>query len=195
MASNCARNSGLFLIFSGCVIASPAAMAICFTGVAATCCVRPTGRSGCETTSAISWPAARNASIVDTAKRGVPQKTIFTLLPLAVALHLANLAQSQVAFERAHSKDEKHAVEMIDLMLECARKQLLAIHLEPFPLQILGADADLGGPHNLFANLGKAEAALLLVLPAIAEDDFRINDHQLLRGVFSLAQVDHGHAL
>src|SRR5690348_17334423 len=114
MASSRARNSALFLIFSGCVTSSPPASALSFTGGAVSSCARPTGRSGCETTSAISCCAAISASSVGTAKRGVPQKTSFTFLPRAFALHLADLAQHQVALQRTHAKDEQHAVEMID---------------------------------------------------------------------------------
>ena len=78
MASSWARNSWLLRILSGCVTSMPAASAACFTGGAVSCCPRPTGLSGCETTSAISWPAPSRASSVGTANRGVPQKTSFT---------------------------------------------------------------------------------------------------------------------
>src|SRR5208337_4734076 len=113
MASSWARNSGLPRIFSGWVTGMRAARAASLTGGAVICPPRPLGRSGCETASAISWPAASNASRVGTANCGVPQKTSFTALPLARALHLANLAQVQVALEGAHAEDEQHAVQMV----------------------------------------------------------------------------------
>src|SRR6516162_5754831 len=149
IASKCERNSALFRIFSGCVSEIPAARAVCLTGGAASCCVRPTGRSGCETTSGISWPAASRASSVGTAKRGVPQKTSLTALPCAFALHLANPAQHHVALKRAHTEDKQHAIEVIDLMLKGSREQFFSVHLEPLPFEILRANAHLRGAHHL----------------------------------------------
>ena len=95
------------------------------------------------------------------------------VLPSAFVLHLANLAQIQAALQRAHAKDEQNAVEMVDLVLKGARKQFFAVHLEPLAVFILGADADLGRARHLLANIGKTQAALLLVLLALAEDDLR----------------------
>src|ERR1035438_4836784 len=114
----------------------PAVSATCFTGVGSTICLRPTGRSGRVTTSAISWPAACTACSVGTANCGVPQKTTFTSLPRAFALHLANFAQIQIAFESAHAEDEQHPIEMIDFMLKRARQQLFPVHLEPLALLV-----------------------------------------------------------
>src|SRR5580698_3889893 len=161
IASSCARNSALLRIFSGCVTASPAAIAVCFTGGAVILPSRPTGRSGCEITSATSCPAATSASSVGTANCGVPQKTSFKRppvsvmgrLPLAFALQLANLAQVQVALERAHAKDEQDSVQVIDLMLHGAREQFFAVHLVPFAVLVLRADAHPGRAHHLLANV------------------------------------------
>src|ERR1700722_8584037 len=130
-----------------------------------------------------------SASSVGTANRGVPQNTSFKAvigaLPLAFALCLANLAQRQVALQRAHTEDEQHAVEMIDLVLEAAREQLLAIHLEPLAKLVLRANPHLGRTHNLLANVGKAEAPFFFVKPALAKGDFRIDEHQLLSRVLA----------
>src|SRR5579871_4783254 len=162
MASMRARNSTLLRIFSGCVTSMPAARAACFTGVAKTSCVRPTGRSGCETTRATLWPAAMSASSVDPAKRGVPQKTSFTALPRALTLHLANLAQRKVALERAHAEDEEYTVEMVDFMLKGTREQFLSIHFEPLAVRVLRPNTHLGGAGNLLANLRETQTALFL---------------------------------
>src|SRR5580704_5784907 len=179
MAASCARNPAFSRIFSGCVIGIPAARAACLTGVGAICCSRPTGRSGCETARAIWCPAATSAPNVGTANCGVPQKTnlseravfVMAVLPGAFALHLANLAEVETALQRAHAEDEQHAVKMVDLMLEGARQQLKAIHLEPFTIFVLSANANLRGAHHLLADIRKAQAALLFVLPALAHNN------------------------
>src|ERR1035438_1529036 len=119
----------------------------------------------------------------------------FHSLPLARALHLANLAQIEVALQCAHAKDEQHAVEVVNLMLDAAREQLFAIHLEPLALLVLGADADLGGAYDLLADVGEAEAAFLLIELALSEDDLGIDEHQLLAGLLAHAEVDSGKAL
>ncbi len=76
-------------------------------------------------------------------------------------------------------KMNKIAVKVVDLMLEGARQKLFAIHLEPFAVFVLRADANLGGAHHLLANVGKAQAAFLFVLLALAHNDLRIDQHKL----------------
>src|SRR5215469_896774 len=195
IASSCARNSLLLRILSGCVTGKPAASAVCLTGGAMTSCLRPTGRSGCETTSSTSWPANSNVSSVGTANRGVPQKTSFTVLPFSFALQLADLAHSPVALESAHAEDEQDAVEVIDLVLECAREKFFAVHLEPFAVLVLGADFYLCRALHLFADFGKAEAAFFFVLLAFAEGDLGIDEHELLSRILAHAEIDHCDAL
>ena len=80
-------------------------------------------------------------------------------------------------------------------MLDAAREQLFAIHLEPLALLVLGADADLGGAYDLLADVGEAEAAFLLIELALSEDDLGIDEHQLLAGLLAHAEVDSGKAL
>ena len=116
-------------------------------------------------------------------------------LPFAVALHLADLTQVEVALEGAHAEDEQHAVHVVDLMLKAAREQVFAVPFEPLAELVLGANADLGGADDLFADVGEAEAALLLVDLAVAEDDLGIDENQLVLGVLAHAQVDGGEAL
>ncbi len=48
---------------------------------------------------------------------------------------------------------------------------------------------------HLLANFRKTEAALLFVLLPLAKDDLGIDEHQFLRRILSLAQVDDGDAL
>src|ERR1700757_4604 len=115
MRSSWARNSVLFLIFSGCVTGMPASFAVSLTGGTTTCMPRPAGLSGWDTTSSTLWPARSTAFSVGTANEGVPQKTSFIArLPLAGFLHLANFAKDEVALEGAHAADEENAVEVID---------------------------------------------------------------------------------
>ena len=64
-------------------------------------------------------------------------------------------------------KMKDDAVEVIDLVLEGAREQLFAVHLEPFAVLVLRADADLGGADDLLANVGEAEAAFFFVLTCL----------------------------
>src|ERR1700680_2626249 len=163
MASSCARNSKLLRTLSGCAIGRPAAIAICLTGGGVSSFARPTGRSGCVTTNAISCPAAINASSVGTANRGVPQKMSFMrnpkrpALPRAFALHFANLAQVQVALQRAHAGNEQYAVEVIDFMLKGAPQQLFSVHLEPLAILILCANRDFEGALDLLTDVRKTE--------------------------------------
>src|SRR5579864_3199830 len=96
----------------------------CLTAGIPSCCPRPLGRSGWQTTSSRLWPAPTNASRVGIANCGVPQKTrsiihlsYFTtayfsagwqrgFLPLTRFGQLAHLALDQVALERADVADE-----------------------------------------------------------------------------------------
>src|SRR6185312_4005760 len=203
MASSWTRNSALLRIFSGCATGSTAANAVRFTGVGATWRSRPAGRSGCETTSFTSCPAAISACSAGTANPGVPQKTslnrvaapVIKTSPCAFVLHLADLAQIQAAFQRAHAEDEQNSVQVIDLVLKGARQQFLAIHLEPLALLVLRAHLHPGRALHLLTNIGKAQTALFFVLFAFFVRDRRIDEDQLLRRVFSLAQIDHRNAL
>src|ERR1022692_4195420 len=113
MLSNCARNSLLFLIFSGWTSGRSSASAVCFTGDAASCMPRPLGRSGWVATSFTRKPAATSFSSVGTANSGVPQKTrsIMGALPFTLLDQFADLALHQVALQGAYVTDIKLAVE------------------------------------------------------------------------------------
>src|SRR5664280_922913 len=115
MLSNCARNSSLFLIFSGWTIGRSSASAVCFTGDAASCMPRPLGRSG--------W-VATNFSSVGTAKSGVPQKTksIMGALPFALLHQFADLALHHVALQGADIANIELTVEMVGFVHQRARQ-------------------------------------------------------------------------
>src|SRR5450755_5192599 len=106
---------------------SPRSSAPRFTGEAASSMPRPLARSGCVTTSFTLNPASTNFSSVGTANSGVPQKTrsITAALPFAQFNELADLALHQVALERADVADVELPVEVIGLVQQRARQQLL----------------------------------------------------------------------
>src|SRR5271166_2972795 len=200
MASSWARNSALFLIFSGCTTGMPAAAAASFTGGATLCRPRPLGLSGCVTARTISWPARKTALNVGTANDGVPQKTTFIpdlpsgSLPLAGLLQLANLAQDQVALQGAHALEKQDAIQVIDFMLEGARQKLFPLEFKPFAACILSADLHLRRARNLFANVRETQAALFFILLAFAKNNLRINENDLIGRLLLKAQVDYGDA-
>src|SRR5664280_1051033 len=124
MLSNCARNSLLFLIFSGWTIGRSSASAVCFTGVGDSCMPRPLGRSGWVATSFTRKPAATSFSSVGTANRGVPQKTksIMGALPFALLHQLADLALHHVTLQGADVADIELTVEMVGFVHQRARQ-------------------------------------------------------------------------
>src|SRR6202021_1420320 len=97
------------------------------------------------------------------------------VLPGPFALFLANAAQNHVALQAAHTKDEQHAVKMVNLMLKSARQQLLPIHLKPLAVLVLRTHRHLGRALHLLMNLRKAQAAFFLVLLALARNNLRID--------------------
>src|ERR1019366_10417921 len=101
---------------------------------------RPLARSGWVTTSFTLNPVSTNFSSVGTANIGVPQNTrsITAALPFTQFNELADLALHQVAFERADVADVKLSVEVVSLVQQGARQQLLAGDLKPPVLQNLG---------------------------------------------------------
>ena len=100
-------------------------------------------------------------------------------------------AADQVALERADVGDVEPAVEVIGLVQEGARQQVLAGHLEELALDVLRAHGDaLGAPH-LLAEAGNAEAAFLALLLAFHLDDLRVDEDQLRRRVLAVGRIDH----
>src|ERR1043165_5610219 len=121
----------------------PRRCAASLTGGAGGGCARPRGRSGCVTTSGISWPARAIASSVGTANAGVPRKIsriagrdldaearrrgeLQESMPVSGALKFFYLALHQVALEDADVGDVEAAVEVIGFVLEGARQQVFA---------------------------------------------------------------------
>src|SRR5664279_2626074 len=156
MLSNRARNSSLFLIFSGWATGMPSASAARFTGDAASCMPRPLGRSGWVATSFTRKPAATNFSSVGTAKSGVPQKTksIMGALPFALLHQLADLALHHVTLQGADVADIELAVEMVGFVHQRARQQIFSAYLDGLALHVLRARGNRTWPCYLLAEFG-----------------------------------------
>jgi hypothetical protein len=122
-------------------------------------------------------------------------KRLASLLPLTILLHLFDLADDEVAFEAAETIDEEDAVEMIDLVLHRAGKELFSFNLEPLAFDVLRTYLDPGGALYLLANLGEAETALLFDLLTLTLDDLGVDEHDLLFRVLLEADVDDSEAL
>src|SRR5690349_1871257 len=150
---------------SGCSTGSPSATAISLIGGATSVeRERPTGRSGCVTSAATSKPSPINAESEGQANVNVPQKRTRTseLLVAMVMLrdgrrnhrareravtlaHLLPFALGRLLLHKAQVVDEQLAVQVIVLVLNAPREELLhvarAVHrvgveLERLPLAI-----------------------------------------------------------
>src|ERR1022692_2785504 len=158
----------------------PADAACCATGLGATRRPRPAGASGRVTTAAISCPESISAASDETAASGVPAKTRrIRLAGLAVhgmrrSLHCrhwlapplggADLLHGQFPLGRVEPVDEKHAVEMIGLVLHAAgevpgtlQRDRLAMHVESLRHHPQGSLGRVG-------ETGKGQAALVIGL-------------------------------
>src|SRR5271169_3075365 len=136
---------------------NPRSSAARFTGDAPNSMPRPPARSGWVTTSLTRKPASASLSSVGTANSGVPQKTrsITTASPFPGFHQLADLAFHQIAFEGADVADVELAIEVVGLMQQGARQQVLARDLKGLTFQILRAGRDFSGAGNFLTELGK----------------------------------------
>ena len=147
----------------------PAASASGFTGGAASCIPRPTGRSGCVTherdlMSRRDERQQRGHGELQACRKRPASSLILGALPLAGFLQLADLAQDEIALQRADAEDEEDAVEVIDLMLEGTRQQLFAFESRTTRRRSSWAlTLTFGARDDLLANVGQAEAAFFLV--------------------------------
>src|SRR5208283_2133577 len=161
MFSRVARNSSLFLIFSGWITGRSSARAVRFTGEAVSSIPRPLGRSGWVATSLMRNPAHTSFSSVGTANSGVPQNTrsIMSALPFALLHQLADFAFEHVAFQRADVVDVELAIEMIGFMQQRACQQFLSAHFNGLAFEVLRAHGDVTGARYFLAKFRQAEAA------------------------------------
>src|ERR1035437_5774397 len=195
--SNCARNSSLFLIFSGWATARPSASAVRFTGDSASVMPRPLGRSGWVAISFTRKPAATSFSSVGTANCGVPQNTrsIMGALPFTLLDQFADLALHHVSFQGADVADIKLAVEMVGFVHQRARQQFFSAHLDGFTFYILRARGNRARPRHLLAKFGQAQAAFVGSETPFGVDDLGIDEHDLGVRIFLEADINHRHAL
>src|SRR5688500_4770411 len=114
----------------------PASSARASTAVGSMPRPRPLGRGGWVTTATTSCALPRIASRMVTANSGLPQKTTRRPLPLprrflggGFVPQPLPLADDHLALERAEMIDEEDSFEMVDLVLEDARKEIPALHL------------------------------------------------------------------
>jgi hypothetical protein len=113
-------------------------------------------------------------------------------VPLAGALHLADLALEKIALERADVANVEPAVQVIGLVQEGARQQVLAGRFKRLALGILRADGDALGAAHLLAETGNAEAALLAHLLAFDFDDGGVDEDELVLRALAVRDIDDG---
>ncbi len=111
-------------------------------------------------------------------------------VPLSGFLKLLDFAADDVPFQRAEVIDEENAVQVIDFVLEGAGQKLLTGKLDALAVLILRFHDLPCGAGNGLAETGDAEATFFAGLLSFAEDDFRIDDDDLVGLVFAQADVD-----
>src|SRR5687767_14448604 len=87
--------------------------------------------------------------------------------------------------------DEEDPVEMVDLVLEDARKEIPALDLLRIPAQVEVLDLDLLGALDRLHDPGNGKAPLLARHRAMAPDNGGVDEHHDLGGVTGLAHVEH----
>src|SRR5207237_2704394 len=114
------------------------------------------------------WPASRRASREGRAKAPVPRKTILTgllsLLPVVGAGLLAELALHEVALERSQPVDEQETVDVVDLVAERAREQVVSFVGPIVSVGVETLDHDARGADGRAAEPGHGETAFLVAL-------------------------------
>src|SRR6185437_4182556 len=171
---------------------------------------RPCARSGCVTTPTTSNPSPNSALSDGTANVDVPQKRTRTsklLVPpmtargflrrqladvraIAVLLpRLLPLRERGAALHETQVIDEQPAVQMVDLVLQTPREQVVGVHLERFPVAILRPDDHAHRALDVSVNVGNRQAAFFAFLLAFGVDDLGIDHDERI-----LVDVDHGQA-
>src|SRR6266852_1427262 len=140
---------------------------------------RPPRRSGWVTTSATSWPASRSWLRLGPANIAVPAKTIrnralradeFRLHLLLFRFHLAQRV------ETGQPVGEEDAVQVVDLVLDGARQQRVALDLHRLPLAVEPACHHLHVAFDLADVARNREAALQADLLALPLHHLRVHE-------------------
>src|SRR5690606_4666879 len=179
----------------------PSSVATSRTGEGAMRRPRPAGRSGCVTTPTMSKPSSESARSEGTANSGVPQKRILTgasspagarLLLLLLGAQLLPLLEEHPPLEGAHPVEEEDPLDVVDLVLQRAREELVRLDRDRVPLGIEALHAHRGGALHDLLETGDAQAALRLALGLLARPrDPRVDDRHPLVGPLLAAQVHH----
>src|SRR6185437_3960972 len=210
-AASSARNTsprGL----SGCSIGTPSASATSFTGDGTSVDRdRPCARSGCVTTPTTSNPSPTSALSEGTANVDVPQKRTRTselLVPPMTArgflrCHFAHvrtvavllsrflpLRERRTALHQTQIVDEQASVQMIDLVLQAPREQVVRIHLERSSVAVLRANDHTHGAFDVSVDVRNGQAAFLAFLLPLGEDDLGVDHDERI-----LIHVDHRESL
>src|SRR3954464_11889667 len=149
--------------FAGVRTGTPSASAASRTGLGLGSLPRPRRRSGWGTTTASSWPAACSASSAGTASAGVPKKTSFTAIPRLQAavgarardgsggsqLAGAHVAQRLAAHVGLDSIEEQHALDVVDVLLDHACEQVVALEHELVAVEVECPHGDPLRTHHL----------------------------------------------
>src|SRR5208337_3777573 len=173
------------------------ASAVRLTGDAANSMPRPLGRSGWVATSFTRNPAATNFSSVGTANSGVPQNTrsIMAALPFALLYQLADLTLHHVALQRADVVDVQLPIEVVGLMHQGTRQQVLSAHFKCLAFEVLRARSDVSRPRHLLAKFRQAEAAFVGGESPFSMDNLGIHEHDLGLGIFLECDINDSNAL
>src|SRR5512146_828751 len=217
-ARSSARNSAV-RIFAGLSSGSPRRSATAPTSLGSSLSPRPRGWSGRVTTPAISKPGLAKAeraaspqapasrSRICAASAGVPMKTILSGVaisdpdaggPLAIGLallyQLGEFTPVKFALDAADAIDEELAVEMVDLMLQRHREQVICLDLDFLFLGRPRAHQHPRGAFYVGGVVDHREASFLPYHRTVGFDDRRIDKpQQCLAGVLMVG-VEHHHA-
>src|SRR5579885_906251 len=190
----------------------PAASEAAATALGAMSSPRPRGWSGCVITPTTRrrGPCAASRRVrICAASGGVPMKTIRSgaaaaasdldaggplLIGFALLDQLGEPAAVKLALDAAQAIDEEAAVEMIDLVLQRDRQQILSLDLDRLLLRRPRAHHHLFRALHLGGEIDHREAALLPEHRALGLDDLGIDElEQVLAGVLVIG-IEHDHA-
>ena len=166
-----------------CAPARPSASAAAFTGLGSAAPPRPRRRSGWVTTSAISWPAScsaasgRNGVVggaeVDEPHRAPLRTVLGRWTGVAVRRRRCRsrrrraagpqLAQRLLADVGLEPVEQEHAVEVVDLVLDQAAQQLVALEHDLVAVEVDAAHGDELGRTISNVQPGHREAALVVL--------------------------------